>query len=87
MIGLQNGSIQGTLLIGAQAAVAVRSGFRLLVDFSKLPLEVATSSILSRRAYVLKNRQTALKFLKAWVESTYLFKANRDVGRRAGTSG
>ena len=80
MIGLQNGSIQGTLLIGAQAAVAVRSGFRLLVDFSKLPLEVATSSILSRRAYVLKNRQTALKFLKAWVESTYLFKANRDVG-------
>jgi len=80
MVGLQNGTIQGTLLIGAQAVAAARMGFRLLVDFSKLPFEVATSSILSRRAYILKNRQTTLKFLKAWVEATYLFKANRDVG-------
>jgi ABC-type nitrate/sulfonate/bicarbonate transport system substrate-binding protein len=80
MVGLQNGTIQGTLLIGAQAVAAARMGFRLLVDFSKLPFEVATSSILSRRAYVLKNRETALKFLKAWIEATYLFKANREVG-------
>jgi ABC-type nitrate/sulfonate/bicarbonate transport system substrate-binding protein len=78
MAGLQNGTIQGTLLIGAQAVAAARMGFKLLIDFSKLPFEVATSSILSRRAYVLKNRDTALKFLKAWVEATYFFKANRE---------
>jgi NitT/TauT family transport system substrate-binding protein len=78
MAGLQNGTIHGTLLIGAQAAAAARMGFRLLIDFSKLPFEVATSSILSRRAYVLKNHDTALKFLKAWVEATYFFKANRE---------
>lgn len=78
MVGLRNGTIHGTLLIGAQAAAAAKMGFRLLVDFSKLPVEVATSSILSRRAYVLKNHDTALKFLKAWIEGTYFFKANRE---------
>jgi ABC-type nitrate/sulfonate/bicarbonate transport system substrate-binding protein len=80
MVGLQNGTIQGTLLIGAQAVAAARLGFRLLVDFSKLPFEVATSSILSRRAYVQKNRDTTMKFLKAWIEATYFFKANREAG-------
>ncbi len=80
MAGLQNGTIHGTLLIGAQAVAAARLGFKLLIDFSKLPFEVATSSILSRRAYVLKNHDTALKFLKAWIEATYFFKANREAG-------
>ena len=80
MVGLQNGTIHGTLLIGAQAVAAARMGFKLLIDFSKLPFEVATSSILSRRAYVLKNHDTALKFLKAWIEATYFFKANREAG-------
>lgn len=78
MVGLRNGTIHGTLLIGAQAAVATKMGFKLLVDFSKLPVEVATSSILSRRAYILKNPDTAVRFLKAWIEGTYFFKANRE---------
>lgn len=80
MVGLQNRTIHGTLLIGAQAVAAARMGFRLLVDFSKLPFEVATSSVLSRRGYVQKNRDTAMRFLKAWIEATYLFKANRETG-------
>ena len=81
MSALRTGTIHGTLLIGAQAAAAAKMGFRLLIDFSKLPIEVSTSSILSRRAYVLKNPDTTLKFLKAWVEGTYFFKAKREVSR------
>lgn len=74
---LRTGTMHGTLLIGAQAVAAVKMGFRPLLDFSKLPIEVSTSSILSRRAYVLKNPETTLKFLRAWVEGTYFFKAER----------
>lgn len=79
MSGLQTGTIHGTLLIGAQAVTAAKMGFKQLIDFSKLPIEISTSSILSRRAYVLKNPGTTQKFLKAWVEGTYFFKAHRDV--------
>ena len=75
---LRTGTMQGTLLIGAQAMAAAKLGFRLLIDFSKLPIEISTSSILSRRAYVLKNPETTVKFLRAWVEGTYFFKAKRE---------
>ncbi len=75
---LRTGATQGTLLIGAQAAAATKMGFRLLIDFSKLPIEISTSSILSRRGYVLKNSETAIKFLRAWLDATYFFKARRD---------
>lgn len=80
LAALRTGTIQGTLLIGAQAVAAVKMGFKLLIDFSKLPIEVSTSSVLSRRAYVAKNHETTLKFLRAWVEGTYFFKANRKAG-------
>lgn len=76
--GLRTGTIHGTLLIGAQAAAAAKMGYRQLIDFSKLPIEISTSSILSRRAYVLKYPDTTRKFLKAWIEGTYFFKANRE---------
>jgi ABC-type nitrate/sulfonate/bicarbonate transport system substrate-binding protein len=57
-------------------------GFRLLVDFAKLPIEVSGSSILVRRSYVLKNPDITLKFLKAWIEAAYLFKAKPEIGVR-----
>ncbi|MGE5305123.1 MAG: hypothetical protein ACM3TN_17575 [Alphaproteobacteria bacterium] len=44
-----------------------------LVDFPKLPIEVSGSSILARRSYVLKYPDITLRFLKAWIEGTYLF--------------
>ena len=46
-----------------------------MIDFSKLPIEVSGSSILARHSYVLKNPDITLRFLKAWIEGTYLFKA------------
>ncbi|MBI4525193.1 MAG: ABC transporter substrate-binding protein [Deltaproteobacteria bacterium] len=76
--GLRTGTIHGTMLIGAQAAAAARMGFKLLIDFSSLAIEISTASVLSRRAYVVKNPETTLKFLKTWIEGTYFFKSNRE---------
>ncbi len=78
MSALRIGTIHGTLLIGAQAMTAAKMGFKQLIDFSKLPIEISTLGLVSRRAYVLKHPDTTQKFLKAWIEGTYFFKANRD---------
>ena len=51
----------------------------LIEHFSKLPLEVSGSSILVRRSYVAKNPDITLKFLKAWIEGAYLFKAKPEL--------
>src|SRR6266508_530852 len=53
-------------------------GFKTLIDYSKLPLEIAGSGILVRRSYAGKNPDITIKFLKAWIEGLYLFKAKPD---------
>ena len=56
-------------------------GFRQLIDFSKLPIEIAGSGIIGRRSYLVKNPDTSLKFLKAWIEGIYTFKSNPQLSR------
>jgi len=77
---LQTGRVQAVIISGIQRLTATRMGFRLLIDFAKLPIEVSGSSILARRSYVMKNPEITLKFLKAWIEGAYLFKAKPEIG-------
>ena len=75
---LQNGRVQAVIISGIQRLVATRMGFRQLVDFARLPIEVSGSSILARRSYVLGNPDITLRFLKAWIEGVYVYKAKPD---------
>ena len=76
--GLQIGRIHGAIIAGIQTLTANKMGFRTLIDYSKLPIEIAGSGILVRRSYVTKNPDVTLRFLKAWIEGLYLFKAKPD---------
>jgi ABC-type nitrate/sulfonate/bicarbonate transport system substrate-binding protein len=73
--GLQTGRIHGAIIAGVQTLTATRMGFKQLIDYSKLPLEISGSGILIRRAYVNKNPETTVKFLRGWIEGIYLLKA------------
>jgi ABC-type nitrate/sulfonate/bicarbonate transport system substrate-binding protein len=73
--GLQSGRIQGAIIAGIQTLTATKMGFRQLIDFSKLPIEISGSGILVRRAYVGKNSDVTLKFLKGWIEGIYQMKS------------
>ncbi len=75
---LQTGRLHGVIVAGVQTLTATKMGFRQLIDLSKLPIEISGSGILVRRAYVLKNQETTLKFLKAWIEGIYLLKAKAE---------
>ena len=77
---LQTGRIDAAIISGIQRLTATKMGFREMIDLSKLPIEVAGSSILARHSYVLKNPDVTFKFLKAWIEGTYLFKAKPELG-------
>ncbi len=76
--GLQTGRIHGAIIAGIQTLTANKLGFRTLIDYSKLPIEIAGSGILVRRSYVSKNPDITSRFLKAWIEGLYLFKAKPD---------
>ena len=80
--GLQTGRIHGAIIAGVQTMTATRMGFKQLIDYSKLPIEISGSGILVRRAYVSKNPETTFKFLKGWIEGIYLLKANPELSVR-----
>jgi ABC-type nitrate/sulfonate/bicarbonate transport system substrate-binding protein len=73
--GLQTGRLHGVIIAGIQTVTAAKMGFKALIDYSKLPLEIAGSGILVRRSFVNKNPETTLRFLKAWIEGLYLYRA------------
>jgi ABC-type nitrate/sulfonate/bicarbonate transport system substrate-binding protein len=77
---LRTGRVNGVMLSGSPTLAALKMGFKELIDFSKMPIAVSVSSILSRRSYILKNPETTLKFLKAWTEAIYLFRTDRQLG-------
>ncbi|HEY7316345.1 MAG TPA: ABC transporter substrate-binding protein [Candidatus Binatia bacterium] len=79
LIGLKTGRVQGAIISGIQRLTATRLGFKPLIDFAKLPIEVSGSSILARRSYVLKNPDITLRFLKAWIEGVYVFKSKQEL--------
>ena len=75
---LQTGRVQAVIVSGIQRLTAARMGFRQVIDLAKLPIEVSGSSILARRSYLAQNPEVTLRFLKAWIEGGFLFKAKPD---------
>lgn len=70
--GLQTGRLHGAIIAGVQTLTASKMGFRQLIDFSKLPIEISGSGILVRRSYVGRNPEPLSSFLKAGLkESIY----------------
>jgi ABC-type nitrate/sulfonate/bicarbonate transport system substrate-binding protein len=80
LVSLQTGRVQAVIISGIQRLTATRMGFYPVIDLAKLPIEVAGSGILARRSYLAQNPEIALKFLKAWIEGVFLFKAKPEFG-------
>jgi NitT/TauT family transport system substrate-binding protein len=76
--GLQSGRINGAIIAGIQTLTAAKMGFRQMIDYSKLPIQISGSGILARRSYVSKNSDVTLRFLKGWIEGIYQLKSRPD---------
>jgi ABC-type nitrate/sulfonate/bicarbonate transport system substrate-binding protein len=61
---LQTGRVQAVIISGIQRRTAARLGFRQVIDFAKLPIEVSGSSIQARRSYLAQNPKSPLNFSK-----------------------
>ncbi|HEY7169054.1 MAG TPA: ABC transporter substrate-binding protein [Candidatus Binatia bacterium] len=70
------GALDGAMLSGAERIQAEKSGFHVLIDFSKLPLEFPNNGIIVRKDFIRSNRDALKRFLKAWVEGIKIFKTD-----------
>ncbi len=81
-VALQTGTIDATVLSSEEKFAAERFGIHVLLELRKLGLEVLNTDIVTSRAFIQKNEETAHRFIKAVVEGIRYFKTNKKESMR-----
>jgi NitT/TauT family transport system substrate-binding protein len=69
LAGMQAGVIHGGVLSSPGDFKAKRTGFSLLANFAKVGLDYPTTSLVSTRSTIKKDRETVKRFLMAYSEA------------------
>jgi ABC-type nitrate/sulfonate/bicarbonate transport system substrate-binding protein len=75
---LQTGRVAATILSPPGTLFARKAGMNFMVDLTELKLEYQGSTITTRRSFVQKNPQLAIRALRAIVRGVHLFKTRKD---------
>jgi NitT/TauT family transport system substrate-binding protein len=79
VLALQNRIVDAAILSEPFATLAGRHGSNLLADLSLLNAPYTMHGIGVRRSYIQANRDTTLRFMRAYLESIYVFKTNKEL--------
>lgn len=62
---------------------AEKMGLKTLYDLAESGIEIATTAVAVNREYAKANRETVLRFMKAYVEGTHRLLTDREMGIKA----
>jgi len=79
VLALQNKAVDAVILSEPFATVAKRAGASLVSDLSQLGVKYTMHGFGARRSYIQANRDTTIRFMKAYLEGIYIFKTNKEV--------
>lgn len=79
---LQNGSIHLMGLTHPLYLSAARLGMRELVKVSDLGFEDVTGGVITTRSFIAQQRDTALRFMRAFIRGTHRYKTDREFTKR-----
>ena len=74
---LQNGMIDATVLNAEEKFAAERFGLNVLFDLRKLGIEFLSTSVVTTRSFITKERDAIRGFMSAMVEAIHFFKGNK----------
>ena len=74
---LQNGTIDATVLNAEQKLEGERFGINVLFDLRKLGLEFLSTTVVTTRSFITKERDAIRGFMSAMVEAIHFFKGNK----------
>jgi len=79
VLALQNKAVDAVILSEPFATVARRAGAVVLADLSQLGVPYTMHGFGARKSYIQANRDTTIRFMKAYLEGIYVFKTNKDI--------
>jgi NitT/TauT family transport system substrate-binding protein len=78
LAALRAGSIQGGVIASPATAEAKRLGMRELINMAKLGVEYPHTTIATTGRFLRSNRETVLRFTRAYVEGMHRFLSDRE---------
>lgn len=78
-LALQNKAVDAAALSEPFATMAQREGYSLVSDLSQLNIPFTHHGIGARKQLIRDRRETAVRFLRAYLEGIYVFKTNKDL--------
>jgi len=78
--GMQAGVIQGGILSSPGDFRAKKAGFVMLANFAKEGIDYPTTSLVSTRSTIKKDRETVKRFLMAYAEAVDLLFRDKELG-------
>jgi NitT/TauT family transport system substrate-binding protein len=79
---LQAGSVQIAALAYPSYVQALRMDMKELVNFSELGFEAVNAALVSTRAYLAHNRETASRFLRALIRGMQRYRGDKEFSKR-----
>ena len=83
VVALSGKKIEAGVISDPTSFQAEKLGMRRLLDMADVDVEFANVAVAVSRAYVKSHRDVVLKFLKAYVEGTRRFMADKEFGIKA----
>ena len=80
--GMQAGVIQGGILSSPGDFKAKKAGFAMLVNFAKEGIDYPTTSLVSTRSTIKKDRDTVKRFLMAYSEAVDRLFRDKELGMK-----
>ena len=79
---LASGAVQGAIFSDPASFLARRQGYREMADLGQLGVEYPQSALVTTRTFAAERRGVVERFLRAVVEATHRYKADRELGLR-----
>jgi sulfonate transport system substrate-binding protein len=79
VLALQNKAVDAATISEPFTTIAQREGFSVVADLSRLNVPYTLHGIGTRRSFIRDRRDTVVRFMRAYVESIYHFKSNKEL--------
>jgi len=78
---LQSGAVEVAALTYPLYLQAAKSGMRELVNFAELGVEDVTGTVITTRSFIAQQRDTALRFLKAYIRGAHRYHTDKEFSK------
>jgi ABC-type nitrate/sulfonate/bicarbonate transport system substrate-binding protein len=79
---LQSGAIEVAALTFPLSAQALKIGMRELVNFAEIGVEDVTGPVITTRSYIAQNRDTALRFVRAFTRAAHRYRTDKEFSKK-----